>query len=80
MILNKNNRARLQAFTEARKHGIYIPGMFIVETGDQNVGWVGEKTWIFCSHVICALAFQIEILIQNCARYQSKIVHGINSK
>ena len=37
--------------------------MFIVETGDQNVGWVGGKTWIFCSHVIGALAFQIEILI-----------------
>ena len=43
MILNKNDRARLQAFTESRKHGIYIPGMFIVETGNQNVGWVGEK-------------------------------------
>ena len=48
MILNQNDTARLQAFTEARKHGIYIPGMFIVETGHQNVGWVGgKKTWIF---------------------------------
>ena len=48
MILNQNDTARLQTFTEARKHGIYIPGMLIVETGYQNVGWVGgEKTWIF---------------------------------
>ena len=29
MILNQNDTARFQAFTEARKHGIYIPGMFI---------------------------------------------------
>ena len=43
MILNQNDTARLQAFTEAQKHGIYIPGMFIVETGDQNFGWVGKK-------------------------------------
>ena len=44
MILNQNDTARLQVFTEARKHGIYIiPGMFIVEYGDQNVGWVGGK-------------------------------------
>ena len=43
MILNQNDTASLQVFTEARKHGIYIPGMFIVETGNQNVGWVGEK-------------------------------------
>ena len=43
MILNQNDTASLQVFTEARKHGIYIPGMFIVETGDQNVGWVGKK-------------------------------------
>ena len=43
MILNQNDTARLQAFTEARKHGIYIPGIFIVKTGDQNVGWVGGK-------------------------------------
>ena len=69
MILNQNDTAKLQAFTEAQKHGIYIPGMFIVETGDQNFGWVGEKNWIFCSLVIRALAFQIEILSQNCARY-----------
>ena len=70
MILNQNDTTRLQVFTEARKHGIYIiPGMFIVEYGDQNVGWVGGKTWIFCSHVIRALAFQIEILVQNCAWY-----------
>ena len=44
MILNQSDTARLQAFTKARKHGIYIPGIFIVETGDQNVGWVGGKT------------------------------------
>ena len=31
-------------------------------------GW-GEKNLEFCSHVISALAFQIEILVQNCARY-----------
>ena len=44
MILNQNDTARLQVFTEARKHGIYIiPGMLIVEYGDQNVGWVGGK-------------------------------------
>ena len=43
MILYQNGTARLQAFTEARKHGIYVPGMFIVETGDQNVGWVGGE-------------------------------------
>ena len=43
MILNQNDTARLQAFTEARKHGFSIPGMFIVDTGDQNVGWVGGK-------------------------------------
>ena len=43
MILTQNDTASLQVFTEARKHGIYIPGMFVVETGDQNVGWVGEK-------------------------------------
>ena len=43
MILNQNDTASLQVFTEARKHGIYIPGMFIVETGDQNVGWAGGK-------------------------------------
>ena len=65
MILNQNDTASLQVFIEAPKHGIYIPGMFIVETGDQNVGWVGEKNWIFCSHVIRALAFQIEILVKN---------------
>ena len=65
MILNQNDTARLQAFTKARKHGIYIPGMFIVETGDQNVGWVGvQKTGYFVP-----LAFQIKILIKNCARY-----------
>ena len=70
MILNQNDTASLQVFAEARKHGIYIPGMFIVENGDQNVGWVGKKqTGIFCSHVIRALAFQIEILVKNCARY-----------
>ena len=40
MIYDQNDTARLQAFTEACKHGIYIPGMFIVETGNQNVGWV----------------------------------------
>ena len=43
MILNQNDTASLQVFTEARKHGICRPGMFIVETGDQNVGWVGKK-------------------------------------
>ena len=70
MILNQNDTASLQDFTEARKHGIYIPGMFIVETGNQNIGWVGKKKpWIFCSHVIRALAFQIEILVKYCARY-----------
>ena len=70
MILNQNDTARLQAFTEAQKHEIYIPGMFIIETSDQNFGWVGKKkNWIFCSLVIRALVFQIEILSQNCARY-----------
>ena len=70
MILNQNDTASLQVFTEARKHGIYIPGMFIVETGDQNVGWVGKKKpRIFCSHIIRALAFQIKILVKNCAQY-----------
>ena len=129
MILNQNDTARLQAFTKARKHGIYIPSMFIVEipglatyfrfsfrfsrravvsywrkyvhevlvnrlgglslprksvvrltdrpdmtldvyrgrkttmqqqqqfiveTGDQNIGWVGGKNRILCSHVIRA--------------------------
>ena len=44
MTLNQNDTASLQVFTEAQKHGIYIPGMFIVETGNQNVGWVGKKT------------------------------------
>ena len=48
MILNQNDTARLQAFTEAWKHGIYIPGMFIIETDDQNIGWVGgEKPGFF---------------------------------
>ena len=70
MILNQNDTASLQVFTEARKHGIYRPSKFIVETGDQNVGWVGEKKpWIFCFHVIRALAFQIENSVQNCALY-----------
>ena len=55
MILNQNDTARLQAFTEARKHGIYIPCMFIVETGNQNVGCVwGKKPYheMQCAHDI----------------------------
>ena len=68
MILNQMIQPGFKLLAKHENMGCIYPVCLSSKLAIKTLAGWGKTPWLFCSHVIHAQAFQIEILIQNCAR------------